>query len=157
MAKPDPTKAKTPESAYSSLLEPLELGPSDVLYDPGCGDASLLIAACQKYGCRGVGVEIDDCLARQAKANVQRANVSVRIVNDDCLRYICDEATAVVMYMEANIMAKLMPRIQTDRVVSYLHPIPGRSCRLVRSGDHKVYVAEPLTVSSQYKGWKVLN
>ena len=35
------------------------VGPQDVLYDLGCGDGRIVIAAAQAFGTRGVGVDID--------------------------------------------------------------------------------------------------
>jgi len=31
----------------------------DVVYDLGCGDGRIVIGAAQKYGCRGVGFDLD--------------------------------------------------------------------------------------------------
>ena len=57
------------------ILQAARLTASDVLWDLGCGDGAVLVAAAQRCGCRCVGLDIDaECLAaarrRAAKANV---------------------------------------------------------------------------------------
>ena len=42
-----------------AMLEAAKVGPGDVVYDLGCGDGRIVIAAAQRYGARGVGVDLD--------------------------------------------------------------------------------------------------
>ena len=48
------------------------LSADDVLYDLGCGDGRVLVDAARARGCRCVGVELDDALARDARERVAR-------------------------------------------------------------------------------------
>ena len=45
------------------------VGPDDVVYDLGCGDGRIVIAAVQQYGARGVGVDIDPARIAEAEEN----------------------------------------------------------------------------------------
>lgn len=49
----------TPHSVVERALQIAAPTRSDVIYDLGCGDARVLIAACREYRCAGLGVEID--------------------------------------------------------------------------------------------------
>ena len=41
------------------MLRLAEVQPDETVYDLGCGDARILVMAAEKYGARGVGVELD--------------------------------------------------------------------------------------------------
>ena len=49
----------TPVSAVHRMLAMAEVGPEDVVYDLGCGDGRLIIAAARRHGAWGVGIELD--------------------------------------------------------------------------------------------------
>src|ERR1039458_2833054 len=57
----------------------------DVVYDLGCGDGRLVIAAAKEFGARGVGVDIDPVRIRESVANAQQARVTrlVQFRNQD--------------------------------------------------------------------------
>ena len=60
----------TPPDVVERMLTLARVGPGDVVYDLGCGDGRIVIAAAQKFGARGVGVDIDP--ARIAEAEAER-------------------------------------------------------------------------------------
>src|SRR5688572_30826950 len=49
----------TPADVVERMLTLARVGPRDVVYDLGCGDGRIVIAAAQKFGARAVGVDID--------------------------------------------------------------------------------------------------
>ena len=51
-------------------LRMLNISPSDVLFDLGCGDGRLLLEASVLYGIRAVGVEYDSSLCEKARQNI---------------------------------------------------------------------------------------
>src|SRR5258708_2544656 len=51
----------------------------DVVYDLGCGDGRIVIAAAKEFGARGVGVDLDPQRIREAQANAVRAGVAERV------------------------------------------------------------------------------
>ena len=55
------------------------VGSQDVVYDLGCGDGRIVIAAAQKFGARGVGIDIDPALVARARTNAQQAGVEGRV------------------------------------------------------------------------------
>ena len=57
----------TPEAVVRTMLDLAAVGPSDVVYDLGCGDGRIVISAARDRGARGVGVEIDADLVDRAR------------------------------------------------------------------------------------------
>jgi predicted RNA methylase len=45
----------TPPEVVDRMLAFAQVGPKDVVYDLGCGDGRIVIAAAKKFGARGVG------------------------------------------------------------------------------------------------------
>jgi len=118
----------TPQDAVVEMLALAELKPTDVLYDLGCGDGRVLVAASSGYGCRSVGVELNADSFRQAASRIEKAGLSgkIRIYQGDVLSYSYPEADVVTMYLYPELMAKVLKQLRRGtRVVSYLHPIPG--------------------------------
>src|SRR5665213_1222099 len=57
--KPDVPYIPTTETAVKAMLELAKVKSSDIVYDLGCGDGRIVIAAAKRYGARGVGIDID--------------------------------------------------------------------------------------------------
>lgn len=100
---------------------------SDVVYDLGCGDGKIVIAAAKKYGARAVGIDIDPQRIREATDNVRGAGVGDRVTL--VLGDIFDpavsikDATVVTLYLLPSLNRKLRPRLMSElapgtRVVS---------------------------------------
>jgi tRNA A58 N-methylase Trm61 len=53
--------------------------PGDVVYEPGCGDARITIAALRAGAARGICVDLDPERARESRANVEKAGFADRI------------------------------------------------------------------------------
>lgn len=140
----------TPYEVVAVMLDQLDLGANDVLYDLGCGDGRILIAAVERFGCRAVGIEIDPRVARIARENVRRAGCGrIRIVTGDANRYCLDEADAVTIYLFPETMTKLCPKIETT-IVSYQHKIPGRGRqRRIHCQTGSIYVAAPRPINAR--------
>ena len=65
----------TPSDVVDRMLTLAKVSARDVVYDLGCGDGRIVIAAAQKFGARGVGVDIDANLINQAEASAKAAGV----------------------------------------------------------------------------------
>ena len=65
----------TPMDVVERMLTLAGTGPRDVVYDLGCGDGRIVIAAARTYGARGVGIDIDPALITRARVNAQQAGV----------------------------------------------------------------------------------
>src|SRR5262245_59557308 len=64
----------TPTDVVERMLKLAGVGPSDVVYDLGCGDGRIVIAAA-RLGARGVGLDIDPVLIAGAQAGAKQAGV----------------------------------------------------------------------------------
>ncbi len=56
---PEVPYVPTKEPVLDEMLRMAQVKSGDVLYDLGCGDGRIVIAAAQRFGIRGVGVDID--------------------------------------------------------------------------------------------------
>jgi ribosomal protein L11 methylase PrmA len=116
----------TPPDVVERMLTMAGVGPRDVVYDLGCGDGRIVITAAQKYGARGVGVDIDPARIFDAEENARRAGVTdrVRFRLEDALKTDVSDATVVTLYMLSAINVKLRPILTRDlrpgaRIVSH--------------------------------------
>jgi len=82
------------------LLELAEIKTNDVLYDLGCGDGRIVVAAAKKYGIKAVGVDIDPQRIKESLENVRSNKVAhlVTIKQADIFELDFQEATVVSLY-----------------------------------------------------------
>jgi ribosomal protein L11 methylase PrmA len=116
----------TPPEVVEAMLKLANVTKNDVLYDLGSGDGRIVIAAAQKFGARGVGVDIDPALVKQARENAQKAGVSdrVKFLEQDLFTANISEATVVTLYLLPDINLKLRPKLFKElkpgtRIVSH--------------------------------------
>ena len=96
------------------MLALAKVGPNDVVYDLGCGDGRIVIAAAKKYGARGVGVDIDPQRIDEAMANARKAGVEnlVTFKLQDALKTDVSDATVVTLYLLTFGNLQLRPALQ---------------------------------------------
>ena len=101
----------TPGDVVDRMLTLARIGPRDVVYDLGCGDGRIIITAAQKFGARGVGVDIDANLINQAEANAKAAGVDrrVKFLVQDAMTVDVSDATVVTLYLLSASNVKLRP------------------------------------------------
>jgi cyclopropane fatty-acyl-phospholipid synthase-like methyltransferase len=117
----------TRESVANAMVRLAGVTKDDVVYDLGCGDGALLIAAA-KLGARAVGVDIDARRIADAAVNVRNAGVQDRVtlirgdIFDPSIKI--GDATVVTLYLLQRLNEQLMPRLKDElrpgsRVVSH--------------------------------------
>ncbi|MCI3950896.1 MAG: SAM-dependent methyltransferase [Burkholderiales bacterium] len=123
---PDVIFVPTPNDVVNKMLEMAKVTAKDVVYDLGCGDGRIVITAAQRYGCRGVGIDIDPERIREATENVQKGKVAdkVKLVQGDLFETDISEATVVSLYLLTELNLKLRPKLMKElrpgtRVVSH--------------------------------------
>lgn len=101
----------TPETVVNAMLDVAKVSKNDILYDLGSGDGRIVITAAQKFGTRGVGIDIDPERIQEANANAQKAGVSARVkfVQQDLFKTDFSDATVVTLYLLPDINLKLRP------------------------------------------------
>jgi len=126
LRKPDVHYVPTPPEVVEAMLRMVNVVKDDVVYDLGCGDGRIVIAAAQKYGTRGVGIDIDPERIKEAEENARQAGVThlVKFRNEDLFEADIKEATVVTLYLLDWINEKLRPKLLRDlkpgtRIVSH--------------------------------------
>ena len=148
---PAQTPAPTPGIHYTptrhviadAMLELAQVGPADVVFDLGSGDGRIPIIAAQKYGARGVGIELDAKLIEQSRQNARDAGVEARVtfIRGDLFTADVSTATVVALYLSPSMNRELAPKLQKElkpgaRVMSHQFPIVGWTAaeRVTRDG-----------------------
>ena len=123
---PDIHYVPTSSGVADAMLKLAHVTRDDVVYDLGSGDGRIVIAAAKNYGARGVGVELDPQLVKDATRNAAKAGVSdkVRFVQADLFKTDLSEATVVTLYLSNSINMRLRSLLQQQlksgaRVVSH--------------------------------------
>ena len=95
------------------MLEMAEIRTNDILYDLGCGDGRIVVAAAKKYGIKAVGVDIDPQRIKESLENVRTNNVAhlVTIKQADIFELDFHEATVVTLYLLPELNVRLMPKL----------------------------------------------
>jgi len=106
----------TPLPVVDAMLKLAGTKKGDVVYDLGCGDGRIVIAAAKQYGARGVGVDINTDLIQEARANAKREGVEslVRFTAQNVFEMDFRDATVVTLYLLPDMHRKLSPRLQQD-------------------------------------------
>ena len=126
---PDIHFTPTRHNIADAMLRLAGVGPGDVVYDLGSGDGRLPIIAAQKYGARGVGVEIDPRLVELSWRIANEAEVAHRVsfIVGDLFTADLTEATVVTAYLSPQIMKMLEPKLRAlkpgTRIVSHQFPM----------------------------------
>ncbi len=124
-----------------SMLRLADVTLEDTVYDLGCGDGRIVIAAARDFGARGVGVDLDPRSIREAQANAVRAGVADRVTFrvQDILDTDIRPATVVTLFLSLELNQRLRPKLTAElgpgsRVVSHRYGIgdwmPERSVTL---------------------------
>jgi len=149
LRKGDVMYLPTADPSVHGMLELAKVGPDDTVYDLGCGDGRIVIAAARDFGARGVGIEIDPVLVREARENARKAGVAdkVEIRQGNMFDVDLAPATVVALYLLERLNLRLRPKLQRElrpgaRVVSHVFGMgdwkPDRQAKMATG--HPVYV-----------------
>lgn len=120
---------------------------SDIVYDLGCGDGRIVITAAEKYGARGVGIDIDPQRIKEATENARKAGITGRVKfrNEDLFEAKIREATVVTLYLFPWVNLKLRPKLLNElrpgtRIVSHSHDMGDwKPEKEIEIDGHKIY------------------
>ncbi len=142
----------TPQTVVDQMLTAAQVKPGETVYDLGCGDGRIVIAAARKFHARAVGIEIRRDIYEKTAANVAALGLGdqVRIVLGNALHYDISPADVVTLYLLTSSNDRLKPELEhylkpTARVVSHDYEIRGWkpetvSHMVVEGRPHVVYV-----------------
>jgi SAM-dependent methyltransferase len=140
----------SPTPVVETMTELAAVKADDMVYDLGCGDGRIVIAAA-RLGARAVCVDIDPLRIADAQDNARRAGVAERIEfrNEDLFAVDLREATVVMLFLSPEFNLKLRPRLQAlrsgTRIVSHWHDMgdwtPQQAVKVSRGWRaHPVYL-----------------
>jgi precorrin-6B methylase 2 len=125
LREPDVVYVPTPQNVVEAMLKMANVTSTDVVYDLGSGDGRIPITAAQKYGARGIGIDINPERIKEANANLAKANVGdkVRFLNQDLFETDLSPATVITLYLLPTLNQKLIPKLKAlkpgTRIVSH--------------------------------------
>jgi SAM-dependent methyltransferase len=103
-----------------------------VLYDLGCGDGRICIAAHERSGCLAAGVEIEQCEIDKFRASIASKGLAekVRIIHGDLLELDLADATIITLYLLPAALEQIKPKLlecleRGCRVVCHFWPVKG--------------------------------
>lgn len=101
----------SPDEVVQRMLQFAHTGPDDVVVDLGSGDGRIVIAAAQKFGARGLGIEIDAGLVKRSRENALKAGVADRVTfqQADVLAADISAASVVTVYLLPGLINRLPP------------------------------------------------
>ena len=113
---PDVPYLPTTPEAVDAMLKLADVKKTDVVYDLGCGDGRIVVAAAKTYGARAVGIDIDPQRIAQAKENAKKAGVEnlVRFEENDLFKADIHEASVVTLFLLSSVNRRLEPKLRRD-------------------------------------------
>ncbi len=123
----------TPEKVVLKMLEVAKVGPEDIVYDLGCGDGRIIIAAVKNFGAKkAVGVDLSDERLKEAEQNAIQNGVrdKIELRKNNFLDENVSDATVVTLFLLTNANELLKPKFEKElkpgtRVVSHEFEMKG--------------------------------
>ena len=114
--KPDVPFVPTTEEAVQAMLKLAEVKSTDTVYDLGCGDGRIVIAAAKNFAARAVGIDIDPVRIREARESAKKAGVEnrVKFIEQDLFQADFHEATVVTLFLLPQVNLQLKPKLLKD-------------------------------------------
>jgi len=143
----------SPLSIVREMLSIARAGPSDVVYDLGCGDGRVLFTAVKEFNVsRAVGYDLDQEMVDLVEKKVREEGLINRIsaIQANFMEAEMGEATIVTLYLTTSGNAKLRPKLEADlkpgaRIISHDFPVqswvtdlPDNAPHIM--GSHKMYL-----------------
>jgi SAM-dependent methyltransferase len=125
---PDVHWEPSPNEVVSAMLRLADVRKGDIVYDLGCGDGRIVIAAARYFDARGVGIDIDPQRIAESQENARTAGMTRRVEfrEEDLFEADVHDATVVTLFLWPSLNLKLRPKLERDlkpgtRIVSYIH------------------------------------
>jgi SAM-dependent methyltransferase len=122
----NPPYVRTPDKVVNAMLKLAGVKATDIVYDLGCGDGRIVIAAAQQYGAHGVGIDIDPERVQEAREYAGKAGVEalVKFEVNDLFAADIHNATVIALYLLPDVNLRLRPKLLKElkpgtRIVSH--------------------------------------
>jgi SAM-dependent methyltransferase len=129
--EPDVHFVATPHEVVEIMLRLAEVRQTDVVYDLGCGDGRIVIAAAKKAGCKAYGFDLNPNLVEKSVRNVKKEKLEalVTIKRQDIFDLDLSQASVVTLYLLPELNVALIPQLDKmkpgSRIVSHNFDIEG--------------------------------
>jgi SAM-dependent methyltransferase len=112
--EPDVIFVPTPDDVVDMMLHLARVTRKDILYDLGCGDGRIVVAAAKKYRCRAFGYDIDPLRVQESLDNVKKNRVGrlVKIEEKDIFTLDLRPATVITLYLLPELNVRLIPQLE---------------------------------------------
>lgn len=128
----------TPVAVVDEMLKAAKVQPGETVYDLGCGDGRILIAAVQQFNAKAVGIEMSRDIYESTSAKVKAMGLDdrIQVIHGNALHADLSGADVVTLYLLTSSNDRLKPVLQK------LHP----GARVV-SHDYEIRGWKPISVS----------
>jgi SAM-dependent methyltransferase len=106
----------TDELVVEAMLKMGAVTKDDILYDLGCGDGRIVVAAAMEREAHAVGIDMDPRRIAEANALAEMVSVEhrVKFIQDDLLTVDFSDASVVTLYLLPSLNVKLKKRILSE-------------------------------------------
>lgn len=138
----------TPLPVVEAMLRLADVQPGEVVFDLGSGDGRIVIMAAEKFGARGVGIEINRELVEQSRQAIAEKGLAeqVRIIHANAFDVDLTTADVVTLYVARRSMESLRAHLEAHlrpgtRVVSSQAKMPGwEPASVIEVGNYSLYL-----------------
>jgi len=150
--EPDVIFVPTPHEVVERMLALADIRPGEIVYDLGCGDGRIPIAAAKKYRVKSWGFDINPARVRESLDNVKKAGAKnlVTIKQQDIFELDLSKADVITLYLLPQLNVKLIPQLDKlkpgCRIVSHDFPMAGvrpkreESITIEGGREHRVFL-----------------
>ena len=149
--EPDVIYVPTPPEIVERMLKLADVRPGEIVYDLGCGDGRIPIAAAKKYKAKAFGFDINPARVSESLDNVKKAGVEnlVTIKQQDIFDLDLSKADVITLYLLPQLNVKLIPQLDKlkpgCRIVSHDFAMAGvrpKREEALNSGcrDHRIFL-----------------
>ena len=106
----------TDDAVVPAILRLANITGNDVIYDLGCGDGRIVIAAARHRGASGVGIDVDPLRIEECRENARRAGVTGRVtfLQKSFFDVDLSPASVVTLYLLPSLNIKLRPKLMGE-------------------------------------------
>jgi len=128
---PDCVYVGTPYDVIDKMLDMGSIRKTDLVYDLGCGDGRIVVAAAKRFGCHGVGYDINPLRIKESLENVRKNGVEdlVEIKQEDIFELDLSKADVIMLYLLPDMNVKLIPQLEDlkpgARIVCHNYDVEG--------------------------------
>lgn len=111
--EPDVIFVPTPHEVVDRMLEMADVRPGEIVYDLGCGDGRIPVAASKKFGVKSWGFDINPVRVKESLDRVEKENVKhlVTIKLADVFELDLSKADVITLYLLPQLNVKLIPQL----------------------------------------------